>query len=88
MTLFFFFGLVFEQNFGYVYSLYKNESCKLNSCEWFLDRPEWARLGHFHSQLDPVRSLYYIGSCYQVFFYTGYILGRVPYTNESLSDFR
>ena len=54
LFFFFFFCLLIEQNFGYIYILYKKESNKLNSCEWFLDRPvhflnEWISVMGLHS---------------------------------------
>ena len=33
---------------------------------------EWARLGHFDSNLDPLRSLYDIKPCWQCFWYKLY----------------
>ena len=55
--VFFFFCLLFEQNFGYVYILYKKESCKLNSGEWFLDKPV-----HFLNEWIPVMGLHSVGT--------------------------
>ena len=57
LWLCFFFFLLFEQNFRYVYILYKNESCKLNSCEWFLDR-----LVHFINEWIPIMGLHSVGT--------------------------
>ena len=56
-VFFFFFCLLFEQNFGYVTILYKNESCKLNSCEWFLDIPV-----HFLNERISVMGLHSVGT--------------------------
>ena len=41
---------------------------------------KWALHGHFYSYVDPVWSLYNIG--------TSCILGRAPCTKENMSDFR
>ena len=61
MALFFsfLFCLLFERNFGYVHILYKKESCKLNSCEWFLDIPV-----HFLNELIPVMDMVYSNFAY------------------------
>ena len=40
-----------------IYILYKKESCKLNSCEWFLDRPI-----HFLNEWIPVMGLHSVGT--------------------------
>ena len=55
--IYLFFCLLFGQNFGYVYILYKKESCKLNSCEWFLDRPVY-----FLNEWIPVMGLHVVGT--------------------------
>ena len=53
---FFFFCLLFEKNFSYVDILQKMESCKLNSCELFLDRPV-----HFLNEWILVMGLHNVG---------------------------
>ena len=45
--------------------------------------------GHFYSQVDPVRSLYYIGPWmgHVTMFCTRWILDRAPHTKETMFDF-
>ena len=45
--------------------------------------------GHFYSKVNPVRSLYYIGSRmgHVTMFCTSCILGKALRTKETLSDF-
>ena len=45
--------------------------------------------GHFYSQVDPVRSLYYIGHRidHVTMFCISWILDRTSRTKETLSDF-
>ena len=54
-----------------------------------MNMDKWPLCGHFYSYVDPVRSLYYIGSRmgHVTMFCRGWIMDRAPYTKVSMRFF-